>query len=323
MSKFQKRDFTGTIKGYTNIKFLDEGGFGKIYKAFDPFNNPVALKEFRTTEESNHEWKVLKALQSIEGIPKVYNQIQMPNNKAIISMQLLGPNLLKHSYLTKEHNYKQLYEIWENSLKILQKVHKKNFVHNDIKPNQFLYSTDMSQLFLVDFGLAKKFRDKNRHKILEPQVKREGNLMFATLNCHKGYNLSRRDDIISFAYMLIYLAKGKLPWEKIPNAYGKIDKWKYVKVLKASILNHELCQGLPIEFLRLLEYAKSLMFEQKPNYEYLISLAHDAKQKILNFSFETPKARLAKHKEKDSLSSMKTVEGDLPTLRLKRYKLSI
>ena len=88
MSKFQKRDFTGTIKGYTNIKFLDEGGLGKIYKAFDPFNNPVALKEFRTTEESNHEWKVLKALQSIEGIPKVYNQIQMPNNKAIISMQL-------------------------------------------------------------------------------------------------------------------------------------------------------------------------------------------------------------------------------------------
>ena len=65
------------------------------------------------------------------------------------------------------------------------------------------------------------------------------------------------------------------------------------------------------------------MFEQKPNYEYLISLAHDAKQKILNFSFETPKARLAKHKEKDSLSSMKTVEGDLPNLRLKRYKLSI
>jgi hypothetical protein len=50
-------------------------------------------------------------LQSIEGIPKVYNQIQMPNNKAIISMQLLGPNLLKHSYLTKEQNYKQLYEI--------------------------------------------------------------------------------------------------------------------------------------------------------------------------------------------------------------------
>ena len=42
-----------------------------------------------------------------------------------------------------------------------------------------------------------------------------GTALFASINAHKGSELSRRDDIESLVYTLIYLITGTLPWKNI------------------------------------------------------------------------------------------------------------
>ena len=126
-------------------------------------------------------------------------------------MQLLGQNLLYYSKQCQSTDYKFISRIAIDGLKILQKLHRSHFIHNDIKPHQFLFFEKTSKLFLVDFGLSEKFKINNKHRPMEEKQAIVGSCLFSSINCHNRVTLSRRDDIISFFYMLIYLIKGSLP----------------------------------------------------------------------------------------------------------------
>ena len=72
-------------------------------------------------------------------------------------------------------------------------------------------------LYLIDYGLSKRYIDsktgehikyKNNHKL-------NGTARYASIHALEGYELSRRDDLQSLAYMLIYLVKGYLPWDNL------------------------------------------------------------------------------------------------------------
>ena len=68
-----------------------------------------------------------------------------------------------------------------------------------------------SELYLIDFGLATKYRSIGmhfRHRTLDANV---GNPVFASLNAHRRFAVSRRDDLESMLYIMIYLYKGNLP----------------------------------------------------------------------------------------------------------------
>jgi casein kinase I family protein HRR25 len=98
-----------------------------------------------------------------------------------------------------------------------------------------------------------------------------GAARYAAVNSHLGMELSRRDDIESLAYILIYLAAGGLPWQGAA-ASNKQDKYSRILDLKQSITPHRLCKGLPAEVCRLLLYSKSLRFEEEPDYALIRSL---------------------------------------------------
>lgn len=71
---------------------------------------------------------------------------------------------------------------------------------------------------MIDFGFARKYRDSEG--IHDSEVYSglfRGSLRFASLNAHAGKQLSRRDDMESLCYMLLYLIMGHLPWENCPN----------------------------------------------------------------------------------------------------------
>jgi serine/threonine protein kinase len=98
-----------------------------------------------------------------------------------------------------------------------------------------------------------------------------GTARYASTNALMGAELSRRDDIESLAYILIYFMRGSLPWQGT-----KSDKRQaYVRKKKLSITPDELCHGLPIEFQQCLQYARSLEFSQRPDYQYLRTLFAD------------------------------------------------
>lgn len=70
----------------------------------------------------------------------------------------------------------------------------------------------------------------------------------------------------SLAYVLIYFLRGGLPWQSLPCGSPHITK------LKQQTTPRDLCRGLPAEFCTLLEYCRSLSFEEKPDYGYISNL---------------------------------------------------
>jgi serine/threonine protein kinase len=121
--------------------------------------------------------------------------------------------------------------------------------------------------FLIDFGLAQRFRDPATyiHTPYSPHDPIVGTLLFTSITSHKGGTQSRRDDLESFAYTIIYAACGKLPWSSCRNPKAVLKK-------KLGIPIEELCRGLPAPFCDLVTYVRSLGFSAKPDYQHLHSI---------------------------------------------------
>ena len=75
---------------------------------------------------------------------------------------------------------------------------------------------------------------------------------------------SRRDDLESLGYVLIYFLKG-LPWQEIRD-------FEETHCVKESTTLEQLCLGIPDEFRTYLEYCRNLQYDETPHYEYLYSL---------------------------------------------------
>ena len=101
-----------------------------------------------------------------------------------------------------------------------------------------------------------------------------GSFAYASHNVLKGYEISRRDDLESFGYMLIFLARGGWkPWENsLKGINNRKESDKIIIKIRLEMTEENLCKGLPNEFIQYMKYVKKLDFEQEPNYQYLNSL---------------------------------------------------
>ncbi|XP_076949687.1 casein kinase 1-like protein HD16 [Bidens hawaiensis] len=139
----------------------------------------------------------------------------------ILVMDKLGPSLWdvwnsSNQVLSEE----MVACIAVESLSILEQFHLRGFVHGDIKPENFLLgqpgTVNEKKLYLVDLGLASKWRDTSSGNHVDYEQKPDvfrGTVRYASVHAHSGRTGSRRDDLESLAYTLIFLLKGKLPWQ--------------------------------------------------------------------------------------------------------------
>jgi serine/threonine protein kinase len=152
----------------------------------------------------------------------------------------------------------------------IEYVHSKGYIHRDIKPGNFVIGKgpNSKKLYLIDFGLSKKYIDKitNKHIPYKEGKGLTGTARYVSLFTHYGIEQSRRDDIEGIAYNLIYLVKGKLPWQGVKTK-NKKEKHKKIMEGKLQISPEKLCEGLSGEFVSLLKYARELEFEEKPDYK--------------------------------------------------------
>ncbi|CAF1018421.1 unnamed protein product [Adineta steineri] len=154
-------------------------------------------------------------------------------------------------------------------------VHNKNFIHRDIKPDNFLMGIGRhcNKVFLIDFGLAKKYRDNRtrQHIPYREDKNLTGTARYASINAHLGIEQSRRDDMESLGYVLMYFNRGSLPWQGLKAATKK-QKYEKISEKKMSTPVEILCKGFPAEFAMYLNYCRGLRFEEAPDYMYLRQL---------------------------------------------------
>ena len=166
-------------------------------------------------------------------------------------------------------------------LQIISRVHDAGIVHRDIKPENFMIGISKSDkeqkenegkmLHLIDFGLSKFYKKGDKHVINTNDKSMVGTMRYVSTYIHDGSVYSRRDDIISILYVSIYLLKGTLPWCGLCSKKGDTQtKEQMVYAKKVNTTSAEVCEGLPALFKKLVEYAYSLEFEEKPDYLYMI-----------------------------------------------------
>ncbi|GFZ20300.1 casein kinase I [Actinidia rufa] len=134
----------------------------------------------------------------------------------------------------------------------------------------------LSQVYIIDFGLAKKYRDLQTHKHIPYRENKNltGTARYASVNTHLGVEQSRRDDLESLGYVLMYFLRGSLPWQGLKAG---TKKQKYDKISEKKMLTpiEVLCKSYPSEFISYFHYCRSLRFEDKPDYSYLKRLFRD------------------------------------------------
>ncbi|XP_058074816.1 casein kinase 1-like protein HD16 [Magnolia sinica] len=279
----------GNSPVYKIDRKLGKGGFGQVYvgrrvsggigrTGADAYE--VALKfEHRNSKGCYHgppyEWQVYSNLNGCYGIPLVHYK-GCQGDYYILVMDMLGPSL----WDVWNNNNQKLSEemvacIAVEAISILEKLHFKGFVHGDIKPENFLLgqpgTADERKLYLVDLGLASRWKDASSGHHVDydqrPDVFK-GTIRYASVHAHLGRTGSRRDDLESLAYTLIFLLKGRLPWQ------GFMGENKGFLVCKKKMATpaETLCSLCPFPFQQFLEMVTNMKFDEEPNYSKLISL---------------------------------------------------
>ena len=300
-------------KNFTIIinRQLGKGGFGQIYLGRNIKENiPIAIKveENGTRSHLFLEYEILQEIQGEEGIPKVYKFKQGHKHNYLI-MELLGKSIDKlFSECNKNFSYKTIFQIGYQMIQRIEYIHSKGYIHRDIKPGNFVIGKgDKSKIiYIIDFGLSKRYIDKNNKKHIPYKEGKglTGTARYVSLFTHYGIEQSRRDDIEGIAYNLIYLAKGKLPWQGVKTK-NKKEKHKKIMESKIAYSPEQLCKDLPDEFVNLLKYSRNLEFEENPDYKSikLMFKNHIIKNgDIMNFEYDWDKAKIEDSKEEDEKS---------------------
>ena len=263
------------MEKYKKIKKVGKGTFGIVYKGIQlDTNQPIAIKIERDKHSRLElEYNIYNQFKNVIGVPRIIDFIKNKEKKEkTLIMEYLGPSIdFLFTLCKNKFSVKTVLMIAIQSINRLEQIHKQGFIHRDIKPDNFLvgYGQNKDIIYLVDFGLSKKYI--NSHYRNDKNL--VGSLRYASIRNHKGIEQSRRDDLESLGYMLIYFINGSLPWQNVQKKTEKeiIDE---IFNIKRNISLKDLCNGLPEEFYLYMKYCRLLRFVEKPDYKYLRKLMY-------------------------------------------------
>ena len=278
-----KTNFTFSInklifKKFKIIKLISEGIFGQVHLVINEKTKKFyAMK----SENKNSNYHILEQeafnLYSNKGfgIPE-FISFGIINNYNILIEQLLGKSLLT---LFAQNNYHfSITDICLISIQLIDRIefiHSKTLVHRDIKPENFLIGIENPNIiYLTEFGLCTKYCSSKTGKHIMPGFRGTftGTLKYSSANAQRGNQQSRRDDIESLGYTILFFMKGNLPWQNLNQNYNEKDVYVKTYAMKKYMPIEKLCKGLPHEMEEYFNYSRNLKFKEEPNYEYLRNL---------------------------------------------------
>jgi len=261
---------------------IGHGSFGEIFLGTNVLTGQEVAIKLEPVKASHpqllYEAKLMKMLSAGVGFPKVH-EYGVEGDFVYLVMELLGPNIEElFTFCSRKFSLKTILMLADQMLCRVEYMHNQDFIHRDIKPDNFLMGLGRraGTVYLIDFGLSKKYRHHKTHQHIPYRDGKSltGTARYASINNHLGIEQSRRDDLETLGYVLMYLLRGSLPWQGL-KADTKRRKYEKISEVKMATSIEELCDGYPSEFATYLSYTRSLRFEDKPDYGYLRRIFRD------------------------------------------------
>lgn len=266
------------------IDRIGKGSFGEVYKIKNKSdNNTYALKVPLKTDVRDGQQSLLleyciynKLNENAEhdkyGVSSVELVDDIANDRKCMKMKLLGDSLEKLLSKYKKFGMRTVIIIAIQLIRSIQFIHENEFLHRDIKADNFVLDLDNpKKIYCIDLGMAKRFLKNGKHIKFSTTSKFCGTPRYASISAHKCLQQSRKDDLESIGYLLVYFFKGRLPWQGVKHKDKQV-RYKRIGEAKQKTTTESLCKGMPKEFKIYFDYCMNLQFSDKPNYTGLIKM---------------------------------------------------
>lgn len=269
-------------------KKLGAGCFGEVWRGHNAKTKQLVAVKFESASQNHalqleHEAEILRLLATPtqpQGFAECYYWGHEGRYHCMV-MEILGKSL-EDRMTDCKNKFTNVTTalIAEQVLRRMEYLHAKCIIHRDIKPENFMFGVGdkVHHLYLIDFGLSKKYFDASKHVQMRTKLSLTGTARYASINAHKGIEQSRRDDLEAIGHMIIYFLRGSLPWSGL-EAKTQEEKYRKIREKKEQVPLDDLCAGFPDAFKDYLRKARALEFKERPDYEGLRKLFRDVRDK--------------------------------------------
>ena len=278
---------------YVVDKQIGEGRFGKVFSAQNKNTGETVVIKVDNKDSIilRNEASIYRLLQGINGIPKLRSYGNEGNYNYMVIDKLDKSLKDLKSSIKKPFDLKTTLSMGLQMLRRVEGLHNEHIIHRDIKPENFVMGDREDKhehlLYIIDFGLSKLYKVGGEHIACKTDRTPIGTLDYMSLNVHKGLTPSRRDDLESIGYTLLYLMNGGLPWmveeEEDEDNSGRLERKVYEIKRKTDIWG--LNKDIPGELALFVQYCRNLEFGERPNYGYLRMLFANV-YKLHNFGID-------------------------------------